>query len=89
MDNLEKLRKMDKALRLLEDLKNSQAALIEKAAQLQMDAMSFNYSEMEKNMGDLHARYNESLETLETELDRFQLKRDKFQKDKNVIEEEL
>lgn len=39
MNNREKLEKMDRALRLLADLKNSQVALIEKASQLQLDAM--------------------------------------------------
>src|SRR5690606_33290160 len=84
MDNREKLDRMDRALRLLEDLKNSQAALIEKASVLQMDAMSFNFSEMEKNMGELHARYDESLGMLEEEVDRFQIKRDKFEKDNGL-----
>ena len=84
MENREKLNKMDRALRLLEDLKNSQAALIEKAQQLQMDAMSFNFSEMEKNMGDLSSRYSESLEMLEHELERFSSKRDKFEKDNGL-----
>ena len=81
MNNREKLDKMDRALRLLEDLKNSQVALLEKSSQLQMDAMSFNFSEMEKNMGDLYSRYSESLEMLDQELERFHTKRDKFEKD--------
>ena len=89
MNNREKLEKMDRALRLLEDLKNSQVALIEKSSQLQMDAMSFNFSEMEKNMGDLYGRYSESLEMLDEELERFLIKRDKFEKDNNLEQPEL
>lgn len=89
MDNREKLEKMDRALRLLEDLKNSQEALIEKASTLQMDAMSFNFSEMEKNMGDLHSRYAESLDMLAEELERFEIKREQFQKDKGLDQEEI
>jgi IS30 family transposase len=71
MDNREKLKKMDRALRLMEDLKQSQVAMVEKSSKLQLDAMEFNFSEMEKNMGDLFSRYNESLELIETELERF------------------
>lgn len=89
MNNREKLEKMDRALRLLEDLKNSQVALIEKSSQLQMDAMSFNFPEMEKNMADLYSRYSESLEMLDQELERFQSKRDKFEKDNKLDQPEL
>ena len=60
----EKLEKMDRALRLLEDLKNSQVAMLEKSSNLQLDAMEFNFSEMEKNMGDLFSTFNESLDII-------------------------
>lgn len=89
MDNREKLEKMDRALRLLEDLRHSQEALLEKAAQLQMDAMSFNFQQMEKNMGDLYSRYSESLDMLVAELERFQVRRDKFEKDHKLDQPEL
>lgn len=79
MENLEKLGKMDKALRMLEDLKNSQVAMIAKASKLQMDAMEFNFSEMEKNMADLFTRYNESLDMINEDLEKFLLKRDQFE----------
>lgn len=80
MENLVKLEKMDKALRMLEDLKNSQVAMIEKASKLQMDAMEFNFSEMEKNMADLFTRYNESLDMINEDLDQFETKRNEFEK---------
>ncbi|MFD2037218.1 hypothetical protein ACFSKL_20640 [Belliella marina] len=79
MDNREKLEKMDRALRLMEDLKNSQVAMIEKSSKLQMDAMEFNFSEMEKNMGDLFSRYNDSLDLINTEVERFEIKRNQFE----------
>ncbi|GAB3657011.1 hypothetical protein GCM10028791_29210 [Echinicola sediminis] len=79
MNDREKLEKMDRALRLLGDLRNSQVALIEKASQLQLNAMEFNFSNMEKNMGDLYTRYNESLDMLNEELERFEIRRNKFE----------
>lgn len=79
MENLVKLEKMDKALRMLEDLKNSQVAMIEKASKLQMDAMEFNFSEMEKNMADLFTRYNASLDMINEDLDKFETKRNEFE----------
>ncbi|UCS92981.1 hypothetical protein KZP23_20320 [Echinicola marina] len=84
MDNREKLKKMDRALRLLEDLKNSQVALIEKSSQLQLDAMEFNFSNMEKNMGDLYSRYNDSLDMLNEELERFEIRRNKFERENGL-----
>lgn len=89
MDNREKLEKMDRALRLLEDLRHSQEALVEKAAQLQMDAMSFSFQQMEKNMGELYSRYGESLEMLIKELERFQERRNKFEKDHKLDQPEI
>lgn len=88
MNNREKLQKMDRALRLLEDLKNSQVALIEKSSQLQLDAMEFNFSNMEKNMGDLYTRYNESLDMLNEELERFDIRRNKFEMDHGLDKDE-
>ncbi|TVP50657.1 MAG: hypothetical protein EA341_06965 [Mongoliibacter sp.] len=79
MNNREKLNKMDRAIRMLEDLKNSQVAMVEKASQLQMDAMEFNFSDMEKNMGDLFSRYNESLDLVNAEIERFEIKRNQFE----------
>lgn len=79
MNNREKLEKMDRALRLLDDLRHSQVALIEKASQLQLNAMEFNFSNMEKNMGELYTRYNESLDMLNQEVERFEIRRNKFE----------
>lgn len=88
MDNREKLVKMDRALRMLEDLKNSQVAMIEKTSKLQMDAMEFSFSEMEKNMGDLFSTFNESLDTINAELERFELKRNQFEMKHGLDKEE-
>ena len=90
MDNRAKLEKMDRALRLMQDLRHSQVAMVEKSSKLQMDAMEFNFSEMEKNMGDLFSRYNESLDLIDTEIERFEIKRNQFEQKHGLdkIEEE-
>ncbi|MDN3671176.1 hypothetical protein QWY93_17825 [Echinicola jeungdonensis] len=84
MNDREKLEKMDRALRLLDDLRHSQVALIEKASQLQLFAMEFNFSNMEKNMGELYSRYSDSLEMLNEELERFDIRRNKFEHEKHL-----
>jgi len=88
MNNREKLQKMDRALRLLEDLKNSQVALIEKSSQLQLDAMEFNFPNMEKNMADLYTKYNELLDILNEEIERFDIRRNKFEMEHGLDKEE-
>tara|TARA_R110002111_G_scaffold4986_10_gene25932 strand:+ start:12 stop:290 length:279 start_codon:yes stop_codon:yes gene_type:complete len=88
MDNRQKLEKMDRALRLLEDLKNSQVAMLEKSSNLQLDAMEFNFSEMEKNMGDLFSTFNESLDIINVELERFEIKRNQFEMKHGLDKEE-
>lgn len=89
MENREKLDKMEKALRLLEDLINSQEALVEKSLNLQTEAMSYNFPELEKVTGELTSMYNGALETLNEALDRFGEKRDIFQKQHNLDNPEL
>ncbi len=79
MNNREKLEKMDRALRMLLDLKQSQVAMVEKSSKLQLDAMEFNFSEMEKNMGNLFSTFNESLDMIDTEIERFEIKRNQFE----------
>lgn len=88
MDNRQKLEKMDRALRMMEDLKHSQVAMVEKSSKLQMDAMEFNFSEMEKNMGELFSRYNDSLDLINAEIERFEIKRDKFETKHGLDNEE-
>jgi vacuolar-type H+-ATPase subunit I/STV1 len=88
MNNYQKLEKMDRALRMMEDLKNSQVAMVEKSSKLQMDAMEFNFSEMEKNMGELFSRYNESLDLINEELERFETKRNQFETKHGLDKEE-
>jgi hypothetical protein len=88
MDNREKLEKMDRALRLLQDLKQSQVAMVEKSSKLQVDAMEFNFSEMEKNIGDLFSTFNESLDKINTEIDRFEIRRNQFEMKYGLDKEE-
>jgi hypothetical protein len=88
MDNREKLEKMDRALRLLQDLRQSQVAMVEKSSKLQVDAMEFSFSEMEKNMGNLFSTFNESLDLIDAELERFEIKRNQFEMKHGLDKEE-
>lgn len=88
MDNREKLDKMDRALRLMEDLKSTQVTMVEKSSKLQMDAMEFSFGEMEKNMGELFSRYHDSLDLINEEIERFETKRSAFESKHGLDKEE-
>jgi len=81
MNNREKLNLMDKVMRELEDLKNSQVALINKAAKLQVDNMELNDQELDSKLGDIHNQLSESLDTITEVQIHFEERRDKFESD--------
>lgn len=86
MNNREKLELMDKVMRELADLKNSQVALINKAAKLQVDNMELNDQELDEKLGEIHNQLSESLDTI-TEVEiHFEERRDKFESDHGLAE---
>ncbi|HYH55850.1 MAG TPA: hypothetical protein VD772_04515 [Anseongella sp.] len=81
MNNREKLELMDKVMRELADLKNSQIALINKAAKLQVDNMELNDQELDEKLGEVHEKLSDCLDTI-TEVEiRFEERRNKFEDD--------
>ena len=50
--------------------------------------MEFNFSEMEKNIGDLFSTFNESLDMIDTEIERFEIKRNQFEMKHGLDKEE-
>lgn len=88
MNNREKLDLMDKVMRELADLKNSQVALISKAAKLQVDNMQLNDQELDEKLGDVHNKLSDCLDTTtEVEIS-FEERRDKFEQDHGLAESE-
>jgi hypothetical protein len=78
MEKLQKLELMDKILRELDDLKNSQTAVLKKVAQIEADNITLGVSMLEKKLPDLHEEVDSSV-TIVTELhDEFQAHRDAF-----------
>lgn len=86
MNNREKLELMDKVLRELEDLKNSQVALINKAAKLQVDNMDLNDQELDEKLGDVHNQLSGSLDLITEVQIHFEERRDKFESEHGLGE---
>lgn len=79
MNNREKLELMDKVLRELTDLKNSQVALISKASKLQVDNMQLNDQELDEKLGEVHNELSDCLDKIvEVEIS-FEERRNRFE----------
>ena len=78
MDKLEKLQLMDKVLRELEDLKNSQTSILKKLAQIEVDNINLGVSLLEKKLPDLHEEIDSGVTIVSGLVDEFQEYRDKF-----------
>jgi hypothetical protein len=84
MDKLEKLALMDKILRELDDLKNSQTSVLKKLSQIEVDNINLGAALLEKKLPDLHEEVDSSVSIVTTLFDEFQEYRDKFYTDNKL-----
>ena len=84
MDKMEKLALMDKILRELDDLKNSQTSVLKKLAQIEVDNINLGVSLLEKKLPDLHEEVDSGVTIVSGLLEEFQEYRDKFYNDNNL-----
>ncbi len=84
MEKLQKLELMDKILRELDDLKNSQTSVLKKLAQIEADNITLGVSLLEKKLPDLHEEVDSSVEIVTSLVEEFQEIRDKFYEDNNM-----
>ena len=78
MEKLQKLELMDKILRELDDLKNSQTAVLKKVSQIEADNINLGVGLLEKKLPDLHEEVDSGVEIVSGLLQEFQDYRDKF-----------
>lgn len=78
MEKLQKLELMDKIRRELDDLKNSQTAVLKKLSQIEADNINLGVGLLEKALPDLHEKVDASVVTVTDLLAEFELYRDKF-----------
>jgi Mg2+ and Co2+ transporter CorA len=64
MDKLKKFGLMEKIVHELEDLKNSQQAIIQKLAKIEVDNMDLGDKKLEKELPDMHQRVADNLDTI-------------------------
>ena len=64
MNTLKKFELMEKIVRELEDLQNSQQALIQKIGKIEVDNIGLGDSRVEKDLPDIHQRLADNLDTI-------------------------
>ena len=78
MEKLQKLELMDKILRELDDLQNSQTAVLKKVSQIEADNINLGVALLEKTLPDVHEKIDGSVVIITGLLAEFKLQRDKF-----------
>jgi len=85
MDNLKKFELMEKIVRELEDLKNSQQAIIQKIGKIEVDNIELGDKRLEKDLPDVHQRTADNMDTISGILENFAGKTESFGDSNNVI----
>lgn len=86
MDKVEKMHMMDKMIRELEDITNSQTSLLKKLAQLEADNINLGNSLLDKRLPDIHEKIDEALTEVTKVREEFTEVREKFVKDNKLDE---
>ena len=86
MEKIDKMHMMDKMLRELEDITNSQTSLLKKISQLEAENINLGNSLLEKRLPDIHGKIDEALTEIQAVQSEFKEVRDKFVKDNKLDE---
>lgn len=84
MDTLKKFALMEKIVHELEDLKNSQQAIIQKLTKIEVDNIDLGDKRLEKDLPDMHQRVSDNLDTIAGILEDFAVQTDKYSNQNNV-----
>ena len=84
MDKIRKFELMEKIVHELEDLKNSQQAIVIKLAKIEVDNIDLGDKRLEKDLPEMHQRVTDNLDTIASILEDFATQTDTFS-DKNNI----
>jgi hypothetical protein len=84
MDKIRKFELMEKIVHELEDLKNSQQAIIQKLGKIEVDNIDLGNKRLEKDLPDMHQRVSDNLDTIASILEDFATQTDTYS-DKNNI----
>ncbi|MEO6730844.1 MAG: hypothetical protein ABIN01_06480 [Ferruginibacter sp.] len=86
MDNIEKMHMMDKMLRELDDITNSQTSLLKKISQLEAENINLGNTLLDKRLPDIHEKVDQALTEVTAVNKEFAEVRDKFVADNKLTE---
>jgi hypothetical protein len=84
MDKIRKFELMEKIVHELEDLKNSQQAIIQKLAKIEVDNIDLGNKRLEKDLPDMHQRVTDNLDTITSILADFANQTTDFSNQNNI-----
>jgi len=84
MDKIRKFELMEKIVHELEDLKNSQQAIIQKLTKIEVDNIDLGDKRLEKDLPDMHQRVSDNLDTIAGILEYFAEKTQQFNSENNI-----
>ena len=86
MDKMEKKKMMEKMLRELEDILNSQTPLLKKISQLEAENINLGNSVLEKRLPDIHGKVDEGIAEISVVMEEFTASKNKFVSDNKLDE---
>lgn len=86
MEKREKLQMMDKLLREIDDIVNTQTSLLKKIAQVEAENINLGNSMLDKQIPDILSKSDDTLNLATTLQTEFTAARDKFITDNNLEE---
>ncbi|MFD0794439.1 hypothetical protein ACFQZX_12500 [Mucilaginibacter litoreus] len=84
MDKIKKFELMEKIVHELEDLRNSQQALIQKISKIEVDNIDLGNKRLEKDLPDMHQRVSDNLDTITSILEDFASQTDDYSSSNNI-----
>lgn len=88
MDKIEKLAAMNKVLRELDDLKNSETAVLKKVTQIEAENINLGIGLLDNHLPDIHEYSDKSVEAIDALITVFTTERDEFIKNNNLEPQE-
>ncbi len=84
MDTLKKFGLMEKIVHELEDLKNSQQAIVQKLTKIEVDNIDLGDKGLEKELPDMHQRVVDNLDSITALLESFAGQTESFSNKNNI-----
>ncbi len=86
MEKMEKKNMMEKMVRELDDILNSQTSLLKKISQLEAENINLGNSILDKKLPDVHAKVDEGIEEITQVIEDFTAAKNKFITDNKLDE---